>query len=345
MVRLTLGAVGALAIMLASSLSSVASGGDLELIETRKIWDAAPHNAFTDLVRYQDKWVCGFREAPGHAGGVEGSQIRVIASDDGEHWESAGVIDDQKRGDVRDAKFALMPDGRLMLLTATRLFDTSEQRHQSHAWFTKDLKNWDGPHDVADADLWAWGIVFHKGTGYSIGYRTVSPRYVRLYTTQDGEHFETLVEDMGVKSPYPNESVIVFDADDDRAYCLLRCKGPAQLGVAEPPYKDWKWTVADRAIGGPEMIQLPDGRLLAGGRLYDGKVRTSLFWVNPKTAELTEALKLPSGGDTSYPGFVLQGDTLYVSYYSSHEGKSSIYLAKVKVGQSEASESESDSGS
>ncbi len=345
MYRATLIPVCALAMLLATSVGSGASGGDLELVETRKIWDAGPHNAFTDLVRYQGKWVCGFREAPSHTGGVKDSRIRVIVSGDAQQWESAGVIDDQKRGDIRDAKFALMPDGRLMLLTATQLFDKSKQSHQSHAWFTKDLKSWDGPHDVGDADIWAWGIVFHEDVGYSIGYRTKNPRYVRLYSTQQGTDFDTLVENMGVLDPYPNESVIVFDRDSDKAYCLLRCKGPAQLGVATPPYDNWQWKVTDRAIGGPEMIQVPDGRLLAGGRLYDGKVRTSLFWVDPETAELSEALKLPSGGDTSYPGFVIQGDTLYVSYYSSHEGKSSIYLAKVKIPGNDASDAENDNGS
>ena len=43
------------------------------------------------------------------------------------------------------------------------------------------------------------------------------------------------------------------------------------------------------------------------------------------------ALTLPSGGDTSYAGMVWHEGLLWVSYYSSHEGKSAIYLAKVKV--------------
>jgi len=46
---------------------------------------------------------------------------------------------------------------------------------------------------------------------------------------------------------------------------------------------------------------------------------------------LKEALRLPSGGDTSYAGLVWHDDLLWVSYYASHEGKTSIYLAKVKV--------------
>ena len=103
------------------------------------------------------------------------------------------------------------------------------------------------------------------------------------------------------------------------------------LGTARPPYTSWTWSDLGVPIGGPQMIRLPDGRLVAGVRLYDKKVRTSLGWVDPEAATFREFLSLPSGGDTSYPGLVWHDGLLWISYYSSHEGKTSIYLAKVKV--------------
>src|ERR1041384_1204212 len=36
-----------------------------ELVDNRKIWDKGGHNAFTDLVRWHDRWWCTFREAEG----------------------------------------------------------------------------------------------------------------------------------------------------------------------------------------------------------------------------------------------------------------------------------------
>jgi len=66
-------------------------------------------------------------------------------------------------------------------------------------------------------------------------------------------------------------------------------------------------------------------------RLYDGRTRTSLCWIDPQEGKLSEFLRLPSGGDTSYPGMVLHDGILWVSYYASHEGKTSIYLAKVRI--------------
>jgi hypothetical protein len=55
------------------------------------------------------------------------------------------------------------------------------------------------------------------------------------------------------------------------------------------------------------------------------------MWLDAAAGRLDEALKLPSGGDTSYPGLVMHEGRLWVSYYSSHEGKTSIYLAKVRL--------------
>ena len=44
--------------------------------------------------------------------------------------------------------------------------------------------------------------------------------------------------------------------------------------------------------------------------------------VDPETGKVDELLTLPSGGDTSYPGLVMHDGQLWISYYSSHDGKS-----------------------
>ena len=77
-------------------------------------------------------------------------------------------------------------------------------------------------------------------------------------------------------------------------------------------------------------IRLPDGRIVAATRLYYPKQRTSLSLLDPDAGTLQELIALPSGGDTSYAGLVWHEGLLWISYYSSHEGKTSIYLAKVK---------------
>jgi hypothetical protein len=47
--------------------------------------------------------------------------------------------------------------------------------------------------------------------------------------------------------------------------------------------------------------------------------------------EYEPVLTLTSSGDTSYPGLVWHENQLWMSFYSSHEGKTSIYLAKLNM--------------
>ena len=83
-----------------------------QLLSVQKIWDKATHNAFTDLVRFNGKWLCTFREAESHESWSNGI-IRIIASDDCDSWESCGEIVEYGV-DLRDPKLSVMPNGRLM---------------------------------------------------------------------------------------------------------------------------------------------------------------------------------------------------------------------------------------
>lgn len=299
------------------------------LISTHKIWDSAPHNAFTDLIRYQDQWLCTFREGQGHVS-PDGT-IRIIYSVDAHSWRSWSHLQIVGQ-DLRDPKICLTPQGKVMLTMAAARREQNPVPHESMSWFTANGRDLEGPFKIGDPNFWLWRVVWHKGIAYSVGYDTSAEKLVRLYHSRDGKKFEVLVPTL-FNEGYPNESALVFQKDDT-ALCLLRRDGEqasAKLGSARPPYKEWQWKDLGVKIGGPQMIQLPDGRLVAGVRLYDGKVRTSVVQVDPAEGKLSELLALPSGGDSSYPGLVWHEGTLYVSYYSSHEGKSAIYMARVRL--------------
>jgi hypothetical protein len=308
--------------------SRVSAADAIELVAARKIWDAAPHNAFTDLVRFQGRWFCVFREGHDHVS-PDGA-LRVIASPDGEAWESMALIT-SRDSDLRDAKITVTPEGELMLSGAEALHDRSAHTHQSLVWFSSDGRTWSEAREVGDADFWLWRTTWHAGKAYGIGYGCGADQSIRLYTSVDGRRFETLVPRL-FDSGYPNETSIVFDGKT--AYCLLRRDGTpssALLGIAESPYTSWQWKDLGVRIGGPHMIRIPDGRLVAAVRLYDGGPRTSLCEIDSRTGGLTELLALPSGGDTSYAGLVHHEGLIWISYYSSHAGKTSIWLAKAKI--------------
>jgi hypothetical protein len=223
----------------------------------------------------------------------------------------------------------------LMLSGAAALHDKSRNTHQSQVWFSADGLAWSDAIDVADPDFWLWRTTWHKRVAYGFGYGCRDDnKLIRLYRSENGEAFETLVEN-AFDQGYPNETSLVFlDDPHDTCLCLVRRDegtATAQLGTASAPYRQWSWKDLGLRLGGPHMVRLPDGRIVAAGRLYEPRERTALLWLDPTAGTLTEFLSLPSGGDTSYPGLVLHDGLLWVSYYSSHEGKSNIYLARVRL--------------
>jgi hypothetical protein len=323
--------------MLQNRATSAAGAGDSQaagqalLVEARRIWDQAPHNAFTDLARFHDRWFCVFREGQGHVS-PDGA-LRLLTSPDGRAWSSAALLT-IPGADLRDPKISITPDDRLMIVAAAARDrrPTGEAKHQSMTWFSGDGRQWDQGHAVADPDFWLWRVAWRDGKAYGVGYGcTPREKYICLYRG-NGLVFEPIVAHL-FDTGYPNETGLAFN-DDGTLFCLLRRDEGSRtglLGRARPPYTNWTWLDLGVPIGGPQMIRLPDGRLVAGVRLYDSRVRTSLGWVDANAGTFREFLALPSGGDTSYPGLVWHDQALWVSYYSSHEGKTSIYLAKVKL--------------
>lgn len=310
--------------------SGLAQSGKPELVDVRRIWDAAPHNAFTDLVRFQNKWFCVFREGKGHVS-PDGA-LRVITSTDGKDWQSAAIIRSED-SDLRDAKITITPKGQLMLSGAEAMNRVVDHKHQSLTWFSDDGKTWSEQFEVGDKDVWLWRTTWHADRAWGFGYGTQNRKgLLRLYSSDSGQKYETVIDRVPGVGTYANETSLVFEKDGT-AWCLLRQDGRPNTGLigkSVPPYREWSWKPLGVRIGGPHMVRLPNGRFIATVRLYDGGARTSVCEIEPEAGRLSELLKLPSGGDTSYAGQIWHDGQLWISYYSSHEGKTSIYLARVR---------------
>lgn len=299
----------------------------LYLTDVRRIWQQAPHNAFTDLVYFNNALWCVFREGSAHVS-ADGAFRILRSTDNGTSWLSQALIN-AVDADLRDAKFSIAPNGTLLLLGAGALHNRSSYSHQSYIWRSNDGIHWSAPEPVGEKNVWLWRMTWQQQKLYALGYGIGQPRFVRLYQSDDARQFQPITD--VYQGSYANESGLLF-AHDGTALCLLRRDPDNGLfGKSVPPYTQWQWQDIGCRIGGPQWLQLPNGKLLACVRLYDEQVRTSLCWLDAVNGSLTEALTLPSSGDCSYAGMVLQGDTLYVSYYSSHEDQTAIYLAIVKT--------------
>ncbi len=308
------------------------SSANLTLVEHSKIWDQSPHNAFTDLLFFDNHWYCVFREGARHVS-PDGA-IRVIVSEDGKEWSSLALITNPEF-DLRDAKLSVTPNGEL-LLNGAGMQAEEKVRYHSMVWTSNDAgKSWSDGKTIGEPGDWLWRVQWHQGAAYSMGYgtdRDQSKRGLRFYKSDDGLDYQTVIEKVNVPNGVGEDKILFIE--NEQAICLLRNESGdkrALLGRATAPFLEWKWQELDQPIGGPNMLQLPNGRIIAAARLYQPKMRTALLWLDPDAGTMTECLTLPSGGDTSYPGMVYRDGFLWVSYYSSHEGKANIYFAKVKI--------------
>lgn len=310
----------------------------VELVEVQKIWDEAPHSAFTDLIRWNGRFYCAFREGRGHVS-TDG-KIRLLQSKDGNAWESAALVA-LEGYDLRDAHLSVTPDGRLMLLggVAPRKQDNQSVPTGTFASFSKDGGHWTKPRIVVEPGRWLWCVTWHKGKAYGVSYAAGERMpYIELLVSSDGVNYQSHVAKLFGEG-YPTEVTLRFDTDDT-CYALVRRDrrgnegSSALLGVSRQDYKKWRWHdlgASFNGFGGPNFIRIPGGHWIGAGRMHDGGVHTALTYVDVENGKMTKLFKLPSGRDTSYPGLVWHEGMLYVSYYSGHEGKTSIYLAKLKV--------------
>ena len=298
------------------------------IVSVKKIWDRGPHNAFTDLIRFEGRWWCTFREAISHGNSI--GTVRVIVSDDGDSWAPTAELSEDSI-DLRDPKISVMPDGRLLLLMGgTALRNGVVATRSPRVAFSDDGWSWSPPERLLAEDHWLWRITWHGDVGYCVSKlgEGNNPRRGFLYRTSDALEWEWITEFILPNNIWTVSETTLRIMPDGEMIALIR---PNWIGTSRPPFEDWSFRQIEANLGGPNFIRLPNGSLWASarGRQPDGSPITVLARMTRKSYE--PVLTLPSGGDCSYPGMVWHEDLLWMSYYSSHEGKTSIYLAKVEI--------------
>ena len=306
------------------------------IISVQRIW-AEGYCAFTSLVRYNGRYYCSFREASAHlfdADGKAEGKARLLVSDNGTDWRSLALF--AKEGmDLRDPKLSVMPDGRLMMLMGGSVYEERKLKNM----FPQVTFSSDGEHFtdlqpvVIDSALcrdmeWIWRVTWFGGTGYGVSYGSA----FALVKTTDGVHYE-LVTPLDV-TERPNETSVQFLSDSTMLLMVRREGGDKRgwWGTARPPYTQWQWQEMDIPLGGPDFMILGDTLCIAGSRSLYATEKTMMF-KGGLDGHLEEVCMLPSGGDdNSYTGMLVNGDELWVSYYSRHESPmAAIYLARMPL--------------
>lgn len=303
------------------------------------VWHSEKHSAFTDLIYFEHRWWCAFREGATHMS-LDGA-IRVMTSVNGKDWQTQTVLTWQG-GDLRDPKFSIRPDGQLLLTSGMRWSTPLNARETLYSLgfiYNSKTQHWNDPViDSLGKSTWRWAPTWHDQKVYAVGYAG-RDRQGCLYQSDDGLRWRIHVAPFFPSGQvFTNESSLAFDPNGT-AYCLTRrdaVRGVvALLGISQAPYTHWHWRKTNTALGGPKLLRLSNGEWIAAFRKINyrrGAATTLIQKLDVKTAMFKPWLSLSSGGDTSYPGLVEYQGRLLVSYYSSHEERSArIYCADIPL--------------
>lgn len=308
-----------------------------EGVSVRKIWSNESYNAFTSLIHFRGTFYCSFREGESHVYGKDGV-TRIISSKDGVKWKSVAVL--EKEGyDLRDPKLSVTPDGRIMVVIGGSVYNDKELLSRlTHVSFSnRSGKKFSDPIPIVidpatkTNDDWLWRVTWHDNIGYGVAYQLGDVWSLCLLKTIDGIHYD-LVTRLKIDEK-PNESTIRI-MDDGEMLMMVRREGgnfEGMWGRSKPPYKEWSWKSLGMRLGGPDFIAIDDNLLVSGTRIYEAEGRYTALFAGDRSGNFSKILQLPSGGDNSYPGFVTHKNKLFVSYYSSHEGNASVYLAEIPL--------------
>lgn len=293
------------------------------------------HSAFTGLIENGETFLCCYRQALTHVSDDGRIEVTSVTGD--------GRVTDRQRlslpgYDLRDPKLSRDDNGRLWLIAFARPVTqaTRGNRFQMVSWFSGSGKSWSSPRFFGEQHWWIWRIIWQNNKALGLAYHG-GPQQLTLFTGHPGKNMQrhpipamSLARD---KLGYPNESDMHISSDGLITALVRRDADSftAQLGTSKPPYNRWYWRDLKTYIGGPAMVMLTEGYVLVAGRQWTGKKLVTQIWLlDLAKASLVPCLTLPSGGDNSYPGLVIQDDTLFISYYSGHtDDETRVYFARV----------------
>jgi len=241
--------------------------------------------------------------------------------------------------DLRDPKLSVTPDGRIMINIGGSVYVGEElvRMEPLVSFSDKDGANFSNPQKIMiDEKIrtekdWLWRATWHKGMAYGVVYQALGLNSkLQLVRSRDGINYE-FVKNFDLVGR-PNETTLRF-SEDDQMFAIVRRESESTngfIGRSNPPYTQWKWQELDSRLGGPDLLILPDGHMITGTREYpaDFNQKTILAKVT-LDGYFRKLVTLPSGGDCSYPGLLVKDNILYVAYYSTHEERTSMYLARL----------------
>ncbi|MFL7870385.1 MAG: sialidase family protein [Anaerolineales bacterium] len=309
------------------------------VLETWDIANDGQHNSNTDMIEWQGQFYLAYVSSPYHFGN-DASVMHIKRSDDlGQTWEELSTFNPEN-DDIRDPKFAVI--GNRLFLYALKNDSFVAEPYITVYSYTEDGEAWAKFETIPGLDGWLfWRPKTQDGeTFYNAAYWWEHGKSV-LLKSNDGIDWEIVST---INEGERNDETEIEFLSDGRMLATARLeyayyadgafgdkRGATLITVSEPPYENWTELTQSLVarLDGPYLFSYHDrvyavgryqpdlgksGPLTDQGSIFSRK-RTALYEVHLDGLEyLTD---LPSGGDTSYEGVILTGDTAYISYYTS----------------------------
>ena len=309
------------------------------VVETWDIANDGSHNSNTDMIEWQGQFYLSYVSSPYHFGNDASVMHIKRSSDLGRTWEELSTFNPEN-DDIRDPKFAVI--GERLFLYALKNDSFVAEPYITVYSYTEDGETWTQFETIPELDGWLfWRPKTQDGeTFYNAAYWWEHGKSV-LLKTSDGINWKIVsVINEGERN---DETEIEF-LPDSRMLATARLeyayyadgafgdkRGATLITVSESPYENWTELTQSLVtrLDGPYLFSY-HGRIYAVGRyqpdlgksgpLTDqgsifSRKRTALYEV--RLDGLLYLTDLPSAGDTSYEGVILDGDTAYISYYTS----------------------------
>lgn len=309
---------------------SSARGADLvKPTEVRTIRADGKHNAFTALRRFKGTLYLAFRSAKDH-NSQDGDLVVLRSSDNGQSWTEAFKLDVVP--DDRDPQF-LVTEKRLFLYDAAM----RGPELTTYLTYTDDGEKWSKPEAVYEPRFIVWKPIEHNGRFYSGAHKKDEVtggkgREVHLIESSDGIAWKKIST---IRAGNWESETTMYFSPDHKATAFLRQKygsPPAAILESLPPYTEWTERKPNvNHFSGHSVHTFRGVTYLLSRTMDNSKKEAGSMIYTFAGGELTPYCQLPSGGDCAYLEAVEDGDSMLVSFYSTHEGATNVYLARVPL--------------
>jgi hypothetical protein len=306
--------------------------------ESWSVVDDGQHNSNTDLIYWNAAFYLVHAASPYHLASAR-CRLVLLRSLDGRQWQQIAMLDNAPE-DIRDPKLAVI-GGRLFLY-ALKNIALNPEPYTTIFTSSADGVAWEAWREIEPRGWLFWRPKSRDGkTWYVPAYWWEHGRSA-LFTSTDGIHWRFVSQ---IYAGGRNDETDIEFLPDGRMLATGRLeygespfghpRGATLIAVSDASYEKWQKRLESRVtrLDGPNLFSW-NGRLYAVGRYqpcphtWQGSAftrkRTALFAVNENG--LIYLTDLPSSGDTSYAGVVVQDGELYTCYYTSDIRRDPVWI-------------------